>query len=73
MPCGFEQYDWAVPIDASTADMVQTIMAMHATGRGEIYLAKAKAMADAIVNVQCPNGLIPTHCMTPKHRRGAGF
>ncbi len=72
-PCGLEQYDWHVPIDASTSDMVRTFMAMHKAGRGELYLEKAKTMAAAIVKMQLPNGLIPTHWMTPKHRAGAGF
>lgn len=37
---------------------------MYKAGRGEIYLEKAKALADSITNAQRDDGLIPTHWMT---------
>lgn len=63
-PCGLEQYNWYVPIDASTASVALTFFAMYKAGRGEIYLEKAKALADSITNAQRDDGLIPTHWMT---------
>ena len=61
LPAGLEQYEWYVPIDASTADIMLTFLAMYRAGRGELYLAKAKALADQITRMQQANGQIPTH------------
>lgn len=72
-PCGLEQYNWHVPIDASTADICLTFLAMHRAGRGELHLEKAKALADSITRAQQDNGMMPTHWMTPEHLKGADF
>ena len=72
-PCGLEQYNWHVPIDASTADITRTFLAMYRAGRGELHLAKARALADSIVRSQRPDGRIPTHWMTDAHRSGEDF
>lgn len=72
-PCGCEQYEWHVPIDASTADMVMTFLAMHKAGRGDLHLEKAKALADSLTRAQQPDGLIPTHWMTEKYMKGYGM
>lgn len=72
-PCGLEQYLWYVPIDASTGDIMSAFLAMYKAGRGELYLEKAKALADSLTRVQQENGLIPTHWMTPEMVAGDGF
>lgn len=36
---------------------------MYEAGCGELYLAKAKALADQITRTQHENGMIPTHWM----------
>ena len=63
-PCGLEQYNWYVPIDASTANIMSAFLAMYKAGYGELYLEKAKALADSLTRVQYDDGLIPTHWMT---------
>ena len=60
-PAGLEQYQWYLPIDCSTSDICRTFTAMYEAGQGEIYLAKAKALADSITRQQNENGWIPTH------------
>ncbi len=72
-PCGYEQYLWYVPIDASTADIMLTFLELYKAGRGEIYLEKAKALADSITRVQQENGMIPTHWMAQNYIKGDNF
>lgn len=72
-PCGLEQYHWHVPIDASTADIALTFLAMYRAGRGELHLEKAKALADTLTRAQQENGLIPTHWMDEKYMKGKGM
>ena len=60
-PAGLEQYQWYLPIDCSTSDILRTFAALYEAGQGEIYLAKAKALADSITREQRENGWIPTH------------
>ena len=73
VPCALEQYNWYVPIDASSASMIMTFVAMYKAGRGELYLAKAKALADTITRVQHEDGLIPTHWMDENALAGDNF
>jgi len=72
-PAGLEQYNWHVPIDASTADIINSFLCMYKAGRGELYLAKAMALADAITRAQQPSGMIPTHWMNQSHLEGENF
>ena len=72
-PCALEQYNWYVPIDSSAASIIMTFIALYRAGRGELYLAKAKALADTITRVQHENGLIPTHWMDPEALNGHNF
>ena len=65
-PCALEQYSWHVPIDASTARFIHVFLNMYKAGCGEIYLAKARALADQITRVQHEDGKIPTHWMNTK-------
>ena len=73
VPCALEQYNWYVPIDASAANIINTFVAMYKAGRGELYLAKAKALADTITRVQHEDGMIPTHWHTEKALEGDNF
>ncbi len=66
-PCALEQYNWHVPIDASTANFVFGFLSLYEAGCGDIYLAKAKALADQITRSQHENGMIPTHWPLSKH------
>lgn len=66
-PCGYEQYGWYVPIDASTGDIIESFVAMYKAGRGELHLEKAKALADSIIAMQTDAGLIPTHWNSPEY------
>ena len=72
-PCGMEQYNWHVPIDASTSDIMEAFLAMHKAGRGELHLEKAKALADSITRAQQPDGMLPTHWMTEAYKKGEDF
>lgn len=72
-PCALEQYNWYVPIDASAANVIMTFVAMYKAGRGELYLAKAKALADTVTRVQHEDGMIPTHWMNEKTLNGDNF
>jgi len=62
-PCGLEQYWWYVPIDGSTATIALGFLSLYEAGCGDLYLAKAKALIDQLVNVQRDDGQIPTHWM----------
>ena len=73
VPCALEQYNWYVPIDASAANVINTFVAMYKAGRGELYLAKARALADTITRVQHEDGMIPTHWMDEKTLKGHNF
>ena len=62
VPCGLEQYEFYVPIDSSTAIIMNAFRAMHSATKKPLYLAKACALADSITRVQNPkNGHISTH------------
>lgn len=73
VPSALEQYNWYVPIDASSASAINTFIALYKAGRGELYLAKAKALTDTITRVQHENGLIPTHWMDEETLNGHNF
>lgn len=62
-PAGLEQYGWYVPIDASTAYIAMGFLALYRAGRGDIWLDKARALADQLVLMQDEDGMIPTHWM----------
>lgn len=66
-PCALEQYDWPVPIDASAANFIFGFLNLYKAGCGDIYLAKAKVLADQITRTQHEDGKIPTHWMNTKN------
>lgn len=62
-PAALEQYQWYVPIDASTSSVLSGFLALYKAGQGELWLAKARVLADQLTIVQHENGQIPTHWM----------
>ena len=61
-PCALEQYVYYVPIDASAARFIETFrIAYEATGK-ELYLAKARSLANSMTVAQDPvTGEYPTY------------
>ena len=73
LPCGLEQYNWYVPIDSSTAVIMDAFRCMHKVTKKPLYLEKARALADSITRIQNQeNGLIPTHWITPDCKETGG-
>lgn len=68
-PCGLEQYEFYVPIDSSTAGIMNAFKEMHALTKKPLYLEKAKTLADSITRVQnAENGQISTHWFTEGYK-----
>ena len=61
MPTGLEQYDYYTPIDATMANFVRSFSAAWKATGDELYLEKARAMADCLVRNQRADGTIPTY------------
>lgn len=73
-PAGMEQYNWYVPIDTSTAGIMNAFLHLYRATGNPLLLAKAKALADSITRMQNPEtGMIPTHWMSEQHRNGHDF
>jgi hypothetical protein len=64
VPCTAEQYQGYVPVDASSDHMINTYMKAYRILHDTIYLEKAKALANTIVNIQDEQGKVPTF-LTP--------
>ena len=63
-PAGVEQYEWYVPIDASTAKIMNSFRKMYLATKDRLYLEKALALGDMITKMQNKQtGAIPTHWM----------
>ena len=56
-----EQYRCYHPIDSSAAKLIRTYLALYKATGNAADLAKARALGDTIVNLQDPDGRIPTH------------
>ncbi len=59
-PSVFEQYSCYTAIDASAAKMIAAYLAMFRAEGDPLDLAKARALADAITQIQEPSGRVPT-------------
>jgi len=59
-PAVLEQYMCYVPIDASAVQMINTFYSIYEKTKEPIYLEKALALANSLVNSQMENGMIPT-------------
>ena len=63
-PAGLEQYNCYVPIDSSTAGIMNSFINLYKLKGDRLYLEKAMALADMITRVQNPEtGCIPTFWM----------
>ena len=49
-----------MPVDASNAKLIKTYLALYRAEKNPLDLAKARALGDALVRIQRPNGYIPT-------------
>ena len=69
-PGVYEQYEYRVPIDCSAHNVSSAWIAMYRRNPDELYLQKAKALVDAIANVQDPvSGFIPTTWDLRSHKK----
>ncbi len=63
-PAGVEQYFWYVPIDGSTAKIMNTLLDVYSVTKEPLLLEKAQALGDMITRMQNKEtGVIPTHWM----------
>ena len=60
IPFVYEQFDFQVPVDHSTAGVAMAWMRVYQHTGDLLALAKAKTLVDSIVRVQEENGRIPT-------------
>ena len=60
-PTALEQYDYYTPIDASMGDMIGAFAAAYKATGNNLYLEKAKALADNVTRHQRADGTIPTY------------
>ena len=60
-PAVLEQYNCYSPIDASSSKLIRTYMALYAAEKRPLDLAKARALADVMVNEQDADGRIRTY------------
>ena len=60
VPAALEQYHCYVPIDASTARLVRTYLALYRAEGSPLDLAKAKALGDTMLRVIRPDGRLRT-------------
>lgn len=73
-PAGLEQYYWYVPIDASTANIMEGFLEMYLTKKDPLHLEKACVLADTITRMQNEKtGLIPTHWMSNTCKEDGGY
>lgn len=62
LPCGLEQYDYYVPIDASASKFMDTFLTAYKITGKEIYLAKAIEFANTMTVAQLSDtGRYPTY------------
>ena len=60
IPFVYEQFDFQVPVDHSTAGVAMAWMRIYEHTGDLLALAKAKALVDSLVKVQKESGCIPT-------------
>ena len=60
VPCVVEQYGYALPVDASSARLIQTYLALNEVAPDPLYVEKARTLANAMTRVQFDSGCIPT-------------
>ncbi|MBP5504733.1 MAG: hypothetical protein J6X89_01365 [Bacteroidales bacterium] len=60
IPFVYEQFDFQVPVDHSTAGVAMAWMRIYERTSNLLALAKAKALVDSLIKVQKEDGCIPT-------------
>jgi len=70
-PSVVEQYGFAIPVDASSAKLIKTYLALDAVTPDPVLRAKARTLAAALTRVQFDSGCVPTilHCEAPDRTR----
>jgi len=58
-----EQYGWEMPIDSSNDKLIRTYLALYAAEHRQLDLAKARALGDALTNIQDAKGCIRTQML----------
>ena len=66
MPTALEQYEYYTPIDASMARFIEHFAKAYRATRDDLYLEKARALADCVLRHQRADGTIPTYFDTRK-------
>ncbi len=65
-PCGLEQYNWYVPVDASTSVIASVFLSVGKATGDELCFEKAKALMNTVTRVQSKkSGRIPTEWKEP--------
>ena len=62
-PAVLEQYNCYVPIDASSAKLIRTYLALYAAEHSPLDLEKARTLANAITRETHDDGYLPTFWM----------
>ena len=62
-PAVLEQYNCYVPIDASSAKLIRTWLAMFRATKNPLDLARARTLGDAIIRETHDDGYLPTFWM----------
>ena len=62
-PAVLEQYNCYVPIDASSAKLIRTYLALFRATKNPLDLARARALGDAIIRETRDDGYLPTFWM----------
>jgi maltose/maltodextrin transport system substrate-binding protein len=62
-PAVLEQYNCYVPIDASSAKMIRTYLALYRATKNPLDLARARTLGNAIVRETRDDGYLPTFWM----------
>lgn len=60
-PCAMEQYVFMMPINASATDLILGWAAAYRRTGEDLFLLKARAMANAMTVSQLPDGELPTY------------
>ena len=65
-PAVLEQYNCYVPIDASSAKLIRTYLALYRATKNPLDLARARALGDAIIRETHDDGYLPTFWMNTR-------
>jgi len=75
-PAGLEQFGYMTPVDATSQRIIRGWLSLYRMTKNPLDLAKARALGDALVRFQRPNGRIQTelkHWSTDERPEGDWF